>query len=51
MTRRQFTGGLALAATAAAQTPKPNLVLILSDDHSYPYLGCYGSPNVRTPNL
>lgn len=51
MTRRQFTGGLAAATTAAAQAAKPNIVVILSDDHSYPYLGCYGHTGVRTPNL
>lgn len=37
---------------AAAQTAstKPNIVLVLSDDHSYPYLGCYGT-DIQTPNL
>jgi N-sulfoglucosamine sulfohydrolase len=30
---------------------KPNILFLLSDDHSYPYLGCYGNPDVRTPNL
>ena len=30
---------------------KPNIVVILSDDHSYPFLGCYGDPTVKTPNL
>lgn len=30
---------------------KPNVLFILSDDHSYPYLSCYGDPNVRTPVL
>lgn len=29
----------------------PNVLLILSDDHSYPYLGCYGHPDLKTPNL
>ena len=28
---------------------KPNVLFILSDDHSYPYLSCYGDGNVRTP--
>lgn len=51
MTRRDFAAG-ALAAAAQAQAQAlPNLVLILSDDHSYPYLGCYGHPDLRTPNL
>jgi arylsulfatase A-like enzyme len=35
--------------TAAAQ--KPNILFVLSDDHSYPYLGCYGEPAIKTPNL
>jgi N-sulfoglucosamine sulfohydrolase len=30
---------------------KPNILLLLSDDHSYPYVSCYGNPNVRTPTL
>lgn len=34
---------------------KPNVLLVLSDDHSYPHLGCYGDANVLayniTPNL
>jgi arylsulfatase A-like enzyme len=38
-----------LAARAAAA--RPNIVLILSDDHSVPHLGCYGSPNPKTPAL
>jgi N-sulfoglucosamine sulfohydrolase len=28
---------------------QPNILLLLSDDHSYPYLSCYGDPNVKTP--
>jgi arylsulfatase A-like enzyme len=30
---------------------KPNIVFILSDDHSYPYLGCYGYEGLKTPNI
>ena len=30
---------------------RPNVLLILSDDHSVPYLGCYGNPDLKTPNL
>jgi N-sulfoglucosamine sulfohydrolase len=30
---------------------KPNILFLLSDDHSYPFVGCYGDTNVRTPNL
>ena len=41
-----------VGAIAAAESPtKPNILFLLSDDHSFPYLGCYGNPDVRTPNL
>jgi len=36
-------------------TDKPNIILILSDDHSFPHVGCYNDVNVLkynlTPNL
>jgi arylsulfatase A-like enzyme len=34
-----------------ADPAKPNILLLLSDDHSYPFLSCYGNGNVRTPTL
>ena len=40
---------LSLPAVVDAAAP-PNIVLLISDDHSAFSLGCYGS-NVRTPNL
>ena len=30
---------------------QPNVLFILSDDHSVPYLGCYGNPDLKTPNI
>ena len=33
--------------TAAA----PNVLLVVSDDHSYPFLGCYGREELKTPHL
>ncbi len=43
---------LALAAGSPAATPaKPNILFLLSDDHSYPFLSCYGDGNVRTPAI
>lgn len=54
MTRRDVLGSLAaLGQSALAQpnSPPPNIVLILSDDHSAPYLGCYGDKEIRTPNF
>ena len=41
----------ALAATGASSGPRPHILFLLSDDHSYPFLGCYGDSNVKTPTL
>lgn len=30
---------------------KPNVLFLLSDDHSTPFLGAYGNKDVRTPNI
>ncbi|TLU99549.1 sulfatase family protein [Dyadobacter luticola] len=30
---------------------QPNIVLIVSDDHSAPFLGSYGYPEIKTPNI
>lgn len=34
-----------------ADSARPNVVLIVSDDHGYHDLGCFGSTEVQTPNL
>lgn len=34
-----------------AAQDRPNLLFLLSDDHSYPFVGAYGDPNVKTPVL
>lgn len=31
--------------------PLKNVVVIIGDDHAYTTLGCYGNPEIRTPNL
>jgi len=36
---------------AAAVPARPNILFLLSDDHSYPFLSCYGDTNVKTPTL
>lgn len=39
----------AASAVFAAAPARPNILFVLSDDHSYPFLSCYGDTNVRTP--
>ncbi len=56
LTRRtMMRSGLAPAAltlpTLAQETRPPNIVFLISDDHSQPDLGCYGNTVVRTPVL
>ena len=31
--------------------PKPNFVVIFTDDQGYQDLGCYGSPDIKTPHI
>jgi arylsulfatase A-like enzyme len=40
-----------LAAAQDAARGKPNFVVIVTDDHGIGDVGCYGNPEVRTPNL
>jgi arylsulfatase A-like enzyme len=39
------------AAALAEDAQPPNILLIVSDDQGYRDLGCYGSEEVKTPNL
>src|ERR1035437_1299952 len=39
------------AGLAAGQARRPNIVMIVTDDHGVGDVGYYGNPEVRTPNL
>jgi N-sulfoglucosamine sulfohydrolase len=30
---------------------KPNILILMSDNHSWNHLGCYGDPVIKTPNI
>jgi arylsulfatase A-like enzyme len=41
----------AAVATARADDRRPNIVLIMTDNHGPWTLGCYGNRDIRTPNI
>ncbi len=43
--------GLLNAARGADASAAPNILFLLSDDHSVPFPDCYGSRDVQTSNL
>ena len=36
---------------AAAANEKPNIIVIFNDDQGYQDLGCFGSPDIKTPRI
>ncbi len=46
-----MSGGLVGKPASAGDNKRPNIVLIVSDDHGLDALGCYSNPVIKTPNL
>jgi arylsulfatase A-like enzyme len=42
---------LTLLAQPLPAAETPNFIIVLTDDQGYGDLGCYGSPDIRTPNI
>lgn len=56
MFRRDFSYSLLCALVAIGVShivaaERPNFILIFTDDQGYNDLGCFGSPNIETPNI
>lgn len=52
LTRRDvFRSAAAAPAITSQRSATPNIVFLISDDHSYPDLGCYGNTAIHTPHL
>lgn len=43
--------GRVCGALHASDAPRPNIILIITDDQGYGDLACHGNPSVLTPNL
>jgi len=46
-----WLGGCASEIKKDEVEKKPNFLLLMSDNHSWNHLGCYGDPVVKTPNI
>ena len=42
---------VSVAICGVAKTERPNFIILLTDDQGYQDLGCYGSPDIKTPRI
>ena len=42
---------LSVVLSVSAQAQRPNVLVVMSDDHSAAHLGAYGNADIKTPNL
>ena len=41
----------AICSAASADEKKPNIIFLFTDDQNIASVGCYGNPEVKTPNM
>lgn len=46
-----LSSSLLILVSSFAAEQRPNILFVLSDDHSHPFIGCYGRKEMKTPNL
>ena len=51
MTTTSLALALSLSVAAVAAAERPNVLLLISDDHAAAHVGCYGNADVKTPHL
>lgn len=42
---------LTMLLSGIGRAEQPNILIVLSDDQSWAHVGCYGNPDIKTPNL
>ena len=50
-TKKILFSTISLLPLCCVAQDRPNIIIIFSDDQGYQDLGCYGSPDINTPNI